>query len=677
MSNIRRQFKKRINEKQDSIVPMPAVIGDDTGNVYDADRNIYVRIAGQVQKIKNSDISPLYNQKVWVGYEPTQPNTFKILNERTSSGEGNVITPAKHAHTHEWMGHGVGGGTDVVKVQLGQFMPLRVMPYSGFKVLIYPGLIRVGTTFVLLADTNDAGKPIPKILDLEEHIYVASDKAAYVLVTIDTNGDIVTIKGDEKDIAILALTNIPDIPIGTQYVLAAVRVYSGMMEIQENREATDIVDLRFPMPHNHASDGIAEINWGSIDFAGSDLADLETKSHTELSDIGTNTHAEIDDFIIDLEAVGDLLYVKQTNLPVYNHALVASGASAVAISTYGSNPAANVIDENDTTVWAGASNPAADDWIYINLGQVRTITRFRMYQYPYGGSWGATSYKVQGSSNGSDWTDIVTITPSADDETITFATSQAYQYFRFYVVTGGEFSWQIYTIELLEDVVVKYGLERLPIGTEGQHLIVDDGIPAWEDDSGGDMDNPMTTAGDIIYGGSSGTPTRLAGGTEGHVLKMGATNPEWGAASGVSALNDLTDVDLTDLADGDVLVYDETSGDWLPETPSGGGSLTVEEADGTPSVGSVVKIKVTNGTLTDDGSGVVSLDFGSAATDGAAIHDNVNGEIHAITEETTPASGDEIIIESAANSYAKRRVQISNLPSGSGETDVLMVQVFS
>lgn len=48
------------------------------------------------------------------------------------------------------------------------------------------------------------------------------------------------------------------------------------------------------------------------------------------------------------------------------------------------------------------------------------------------------------------------------------------------------------------------------------------------------LTNPMTTAGDIIYGGASGTPTRLAAGTEDYVLKMGATNPEW-AASDIGA----------------------------------------------------------------------------------------------------------------------------------------------
>lgn len=48
------------------------------------------------------------------------------------------------------------------------------------------------------------------------------------------------------------------------------------------------------------------------------------------------------------------------------------------------------------------------------------------------------------------------------------------------------------------------------------------------------MNNPMTTAGDVVYGGASGAPTRLAVGTAGQVLKVnaGATAPEWGAASG-------------------------------------------------------------------------------------------------------------------------------------------------
>lgn len=49
-----------------------------------------------------------------------------------------------------------------------------------------------------------------------------------------------------------------------------------------------------------------------------------------------------------------------------------------------------------------------------------------------------------------------------------------------------------------------------------------------------------------------------------------------------------------------------------PKPPGGGSaSLTVEEQDGTPTVTPVTTIKVTNGTLTDDGGGTVSLTIGT------------------------------------------------------------------
>lgn len=50
---------------------------------------------------------------------------------------------------------------------------------------------------------------------------------------------------------------------------------------------------------------------------------------------------------------------------------------------------------------------------------------------------------------------------------------------------------------------------------------------------------------------------------------------------------------------------------WVAVTSSSGGAaLTVEEQDGTPSVTNVVKIKVSNNKLTDNGSGVVSVSIG-------------------------------------------------------------------
>lgn len=55
----------------------------------------------------------------------------------------------------------------------------------------------------------------------------------------------------------------------------------------------------------------------------------------------------------------------------------------------------------------------------------------------------------------------------------------------------------------------------------------------WANDSAG-MENPMTSIGDMIYGGPTGTPTALAKGTAGQVLtmKQDETGPEWANASG-------------------------------------------------------------------------------------------------------------------------------------------------
>lgn len=68
--------------------------------------------------------------------------------------------------------------------------------------------------------------------------------------------------------------------------------------------------------------------------------------------------------------------------------------------------------------------------------------------------------------------------------------------------------------------------------TDGQ-VLTSDGLGgfAFEDATGG-MSNPMTTSQDIIVGGASGTPGRLAVGSEGQVLTVSSGNVAWAAASG-------------------------------------------------------------------------------------------------------------------------------------------------
>jgi len=62
----------------------------------------------------------------------------------------------------------------------------------------------------------------------------------------------------------------------------------------------------------------------------------------------------------------------------------------------------------------------------------------------------------------------------------------------------------------------------------------------------GTLSNPMTTAGDMIYGGSSGTPTRLAAGTSGQVPISAGTSVAMGSLPGNStALKAPTGTNLT------------------------------------------------------------------------------------------------------------------------------------
>lgn len=62
---------------------------------------------------------------------------------------------------------------------------------------------------------------------------------------------------------------------------------------------------------------------------------------------------------------------------------------------------------------------------------------------------------------------------------------------------------------------------------------------------GGGMTNPMTTAGDLIVGGASGTPTRLGIGTDTHVLTMTSGVPGWAAPGGGGGLTNFTDAKNT------------------------------------------------------------------------------------------------------------------------------------
>jgi hypothetical protein len=104
---------------------------------------------------------------------------------------------------------------------------------------------------------------------------------------------------------------------------------------------------------------------------------------------------------------------------------------------------------------------------------------------------------------------------------------------------------------------------RLGVGSDGQGLRVVSGVPAWGADAG--MTNPMTTAADLIIGGTGGAPARLAAGTEGHGLRIVSGVPTWAALPGSVPTAAVTASSTANLdavvASGQLLEVDASSAD--------------------------------------------------------------------------------------------------------------------
>lgn len=95
---------------------------------------------------------------------------------------------------------------------------------------------------------------------------------------------------------------------------------------------------------------------------------------------------------------------------------------------------------------------------------------------------------------------------------------------------------------------------RLGVGTQGQVLKVGSSGLEWASDNDG-MTNPMTTSQDIIVGGVDGTPTRLAKGSNGNLLGVNGS----GNLAYTDNLPILTTAPVSDNTDGGIKIVVLTS----------------------------------------------------------------------------------------------------------------------
>ena len=147
--------------------------------------------------------------------------------------------------------------------------------------------------------------------------------------------------------------------------------------------------------------------------------------------------------------------------------------------------------------------------------------------------------------------------------------------------------------------------------------------------------SPMITEGDIIYGGASGTGTRLPKGTAGQVLTMnaGATAPEW-----TNATDDQTASEVNSTAYGNIEATDVQAA--IQELDDEKLALTGGTMSGAINMNSN---NISNGgtisgsTITD---GTISINSGNLSTTGSFSLDGVDASNYIIGASTTTGTID-------------------------------------
>ncbi len=239
-----RKFKTVLKSRQVARHDIAATMGNGMGvlNVANDNSLVWVTIQGKPYKALCSKVPPQNGKDIWVGRQiinGKETGYYEVLSERAMSSAHSAIVsrggyaPASRYH---WTGE------DPLMLELRAYLPLRIGVSSagGMMVDLYRGIVETDTERFLI-DRQD--------VDISAHIPTTEGKVAFVLITIDKDGNVVQTKGDEVDIDAQVLSDIPMPPTGTIFESGAVRVYYGQTKVQEGRRQTsrnsDFVDLRF------------------------------------------------------------------------------------------------------------------------------------------------------------------------------------------------------------------------------------------------------------------------------------------------------------------------------------------------------------------------------------------------------------------------------------------------
>ena len=232
-----------------------------------------------------------------------------------------------------------------------------------------------------------------------------------------------------------------------------------------------------------------------------------------------------------------------------------------------------------------------------------------------------------------------------------------------YIIAGIGGDWSGFTI----NDIVRYSLTDLVWyarpPAEGDEVYVADETTryrydgaAWQIAAAGDVVGPGVSVDDNIATFDL---------TTGKIIQDSGVN-----ISAVTASKTITDfITVTQAVDLDTIETDVSANNSKVTNATHTGDVTGATALTLATVNGDVG-SFTNADLTVNAKGLITAvsngSGGGAGSDTTAIHDNVSGEILAVTEKVSPTSGDYILIEDGADSNNKKRVNVTNLPTGGG-----------
>jgi hypothetical protein len=250
-----------------------------------------------------------------------------------------------------------------------------------------------------------------------------------------------------------------------------------------------------------------------------------------------------------------------TNLvPLMTSNSAPSGVASASSEANSGNAAWSAFDRDGSTKWTTNSTNTGILEYDFGSGNTQICTGYSITG-PIGGqaTYGPKTWTFQGSNDNSTWTTLDTQTNAAswganEKRSYAFSNTTTYRYYRINITAnqGGTFTSLVEAEFYGSLVTILSGTyQSLTLGVplvlankksaviangsveyDGSHFYGSVGGTRYQLDqqSGVGFANPMTTAGDIIYGGTAGAATRLAAGTSTQVLH-GGTTPSWSAVS--------------------------------------------------------------------------------------------------------------------------------------------------